>query len=165
MKRNQTVLTFVLLGIAFMLVISSMTISGCSSGSDNSKSQKMNTSKTALNDTKWMIQTLNGSRVLIPEGGKEVFITFSNDGKAIGSSGCNTFNGKAEVSGSSMKLGPMATTRMMCQDQMDTERDLLAALNNTASYSISGNTLSLMDAGKNVLATFTGFKALGGPGQ
>ncbi len=165
MKRNQTVLTFVLLGIAFMLVISSMTISGCSSGSDNSKSQEMNTSKTALNDTKWMIQTLNGSRVLIPEGGKEVFITFSNDGKAIGSSGCNTFNGKAEVSGSSMKLGPMATTRMMCQDQMDTERDFLAALNNTASYSISGNTLSLMDAGKNVLATFTGFKALGGPGQ
>jgi putative lipoprotein len=165
MKRNQTVLTFVLLGIAFMLVISSMTISGCSSGSDNSKSQEMNTSKTALNDTKWMIQTLNGSRVLIPEGGKEVFITFSNDGKAIGSSGCNTFNGKAEVSGSSMKLGPMATTRMMCPEQMDTERDFLAALNNTASYSISGNTLSLMDAGKNVLATFTGFKALGGPGQ
>jgi putative lipoprotein len=165
MKRNQTAFTFFLLVTAFILTIFSMTISGCSSGSDNSKSQKMNTSKTALNDTKWMIQTLNGSRVLIPEGGKEVFITFSNDGNANGSSGCNTFNGKAEVSGSAMKLGPMATTRMMCPDQMDTERDFLAALNNTVSYSISGNTLSIMDASKNVLATFTGFKALGGPGQ
>jgi heat shock protein HslJ len=165
MKRNQTVFSNLQFVAAIMLAIFSMTISGCSSGSDNSKTQKMSTSKTALNDTKWMIQTLNGSRVLIPEGGKEVFITFSNDGKANGSSGCNTFNGKAEVSGSSMKLGPMATTRMMCPEQMDTEKDFLAALNNTASYSISGNTLSIMDAGKNVLATFTGFKGLGGPGQ
>lgn len=165
MKRNQTAITFFLLGTAFMLTIFSMTISGCSSSKDTTKTQKMSTSKTALNGTKWMIQTLNGSRVLIPEGGKEVFITFSSDGRASGSSGCNTFNGKAEVSGSSMKLGPMATTRMMCPEQMDTERDFLAALNNTASYSISGNTLSIMDAGKKVLATFTGFKALGGPGQ
>ncbi len=165
MKRNQTVFSNLQLLAAIMLAIFSMTISGCSSGSDSTKTQKTNTSKSALNGTKWMIQTLNGSRVLIPEGGKEVFITFSNDGKAKGSSGCNTFNGNAEVSGSSMKLGPMATTRMMCPEQMDTERDFLAALNNTASYSISGNTLSIMDAGKKVLATFTGFKALGGPGQ
>ena len=133
--------------------------SGCSSGT---KETSVSTSpKTSLFETKWMIRTLNGSRVLIPEGGKEVFITFKSDGSSSGISGCNNFSGKATISGSVMTFGPVAGTRMMCQSQMDTERDFLAMLSKSASYKISGNTLSIMDASKNVIATFDGFKSSG----
>ncbi len=149
---------------AFIVLTTISTFSsGCSSGND--KTNVSSTNKTSLFETKWLIRTLNGTRVLIPEGGKEVFITFKNDGSSSGISGCNNFTGKATITGSAMTFGPVAGTRMMCPSQMDTERDFLAMLGKSAAYKISGNTLSIMDESKNVIATFEGFKSSGKMGE
>ncbi len=149
-----------LIAIALVAVTAISTFSsGCSSGTE--KSNVSSKSKTSLFETKWLIRTLNGSRVLIPEGGKEVFITFKSDGGSSGISGCNNFSGKATISGSAMTFGPIAGTRMMCPSQMDTERDFLAMLGKSATFKISGNTLSIMDEAKSVIATFDGFKSSG----
>ncbi len=138
--------------------------SSCSSGSKVSTT-KGTTNPVPLFGTKWMIENIGGKRILTPEGGNEIYIIISEKEGAVGSSGCNTFRGKADASGSSLKLGPMATTRMMCEGLMETESSFLSALDKTASYSISANKLSLKDASGKVLATFNGFKTTGAPGE
>jgi heat shock protein HslJ len=162
MNKNASAVAMMLL---IFLTASLSIFNGCSSGTKQTTRMKGTTAPSDLYNTKWMIQTLNGTRVITPEGGVEVSLTIASDGSANGSAGCNTFSGKAEVSGSTIKFGPLATTRKMCPEQMDTERDFLAAMGKTVSYGISGNTLSLMDKADNVVATFKGFQAMGTPGK
>ncbi len=74
-------------------------------------------------------------------------LTFADDGAVSGSGGCNRFNGSYETDGSSLSFSPLATTRMACEDVvMVEELAVLAGLEATASYSIDGSTLSLLDA-------------------
>lgn len=143
---------------ALMLFISALA-GGCSSGTKSTSTSK---SGSKLYDAKWMINELEGKRVVLPEGGKEMFIQFSSDGKASGTTGCNNFTGTADISGSRMKFSPLATTRMMCPEQiMNYERSFLDAIQRTASYSINGSMLTLKDASGNALATFSSARTMG----
>ena len=62
--------------------------------------------------------------------------------KVQGSAGCNRMMGSYELSGSSLKFGPLATTRMACPS-MDAEQAYLGALSATTRYEIAGTTLTL----------------------
>lgn len=100
-----------------------------------------------LAGTAWKVTGLvSGSTASsLPAGTEdEARLTFTEDGSVEGSLGCNSFHGKAAVSGSTITFGPLASTRKMCPGpQMKLERALLAALEGKTAYAIDHRTLSL----------------------
>ena len=87
----------------------------------------------------------------MPIAGTTLTAVFGNSSDISGDSGCNTFNGSYTVSGSSISIGPLATTQKLCQDEVNTqEQTYLAALQSATTYSISGSQLILYAGGSEV---------------
>ncbi len=85
-------------------------------------------------------------------------VVFGADGSLTGSTGCNNLMSDYVADGSSLKVGPVATTRMACKDgsAQQTETALLAALEQATSLSISPDGwLVLQGADGAMLAGFT----------
>lgn len=83
---------------------------------------------TALNLTgsEWLLEDLGGSGVL---DNVQATLAFPAKGKVAGKSSCNRFFGSAEINGNSVKLGPLAGTRMACPEAvMNQETKYLNAL-------------------------------------
>jgi heat shock protein HslJ len=77
------------------------------------------------------------------EGQDKPFIQFGSEGKVAGNSGCNRFAGGYETAeDGSIKIGPLAVTRMACPE-MGEEAKFLAALDATRRYERDGTRLSL----------------------
>jgi heat shock protein HslJ len=77
----------------------------------------------------------------------EITATFE-EGRVAGSAGCNTYNGTYAVTAGEnedeIAIGPLATTRMACQQNiMDQETRYLSALEAAESYTIEDTTLTI----------------------
>ena len=74
--------------------------------------------------------------------------TFAEDGTVSGSGGCNDFDAGYTVEGADgLIIGPIASTKKACPDDvMAVEGAYFAALENVATYAVSGGTLTLLDA-------------------
>lgn len=71
-------------------------------------------------------------------------ISFGNEGRVYGSSGCNQFSGAAEIRGGVLDFGPLSTTRRACAPAlMDQENRVLAALDAVELYRFNGPSLLL----------------------
>src|SRR6478752_2392875 len=81
----------------------------------------------------------------VPAGTEDkAHLTFGEDGSVEGNLGCNSFHGKATVSGSTITFGPLASTRKMCPGPgMRLERALLGVLQGKTSYEIDHRSLSI----------------------
>ena len=74
------------------------------------------------------------------------------EGKLTGSSGCNTYNGTYTITSGAgeneISVGPLATTRMACQERiMNQETLYLSALEEAETYVIEGTTLTIYAPG------------------
>lgn len=94
------------------------------------------------------VQTLN----------PEITVTFEEENLISGNSGCNTYSGEYTLTGKNLQDGkgisisPLITTRMNCQDSMQTEKTYLEILQASTCYLINVNLeLSLMDNEGNTL--------------
>ncbi len=97
----------------------------------------------------WDAMAINNGKeaVVSVVNGTTVTAIFSADGKLSGNAGCNTFNGTYTTDGDKITIGPLATTRMACEQAvMDQETAYLNALANAATYSLGKGTLELRDA-------------------
>ena len=93
----------------------------------------------------WSLTSLGGAPAEPGNGGKPATLTFSDvDNKVSGFGGCNRLAGTYEVKGDSLRIGPLALTRMACPSGMELETKLGAALDAVRSYRITGNRLDLM---------------------
>ena len=65
-----------------------------------------------------------------------------------GSGGCNRLSGGYRRSGSTLRIGPLASTRMACPDaeRSALETRFVAALEATAAFDVKGAQLTLLDA-------------------
>ncbi|GHA96785.1 MULTISPECIES: META domain-containing protein [Streptomyces] len=111
-----------------------------------------------LTGTAWKVTGLvSGDTASSLPAGTEgtAHLTLGKDGSVEGSLGCNSFHGKAAVSGSTITFGPLASTRKMCPGpEMALERELLAVLQDRATYRIEHRTLSLTaESGKGLDAS------------
>jgi heat shock protein HslJ len=115
----------------------------------------------ALIGTAWSLSTIgSGDAVSSTITGTSASLTLTEDGSASGSAGCNTFHGAYTVDGDQLSFGPLATTRMMCPDNvMAQETAGLEGLGATASFTIDGDQLSLLDEGGALLLGYTGVTA------
>lgn len=72
---------------------------------------------------------------LTVEEGFEVFVQFGGEGQVSGHGGCNRFSGSWQTEGDTIRIGPLASTRMACPEpQMELEAALFGALDAARTY-------------------------------
>jgi putative lipoprotein len=99
----------------------------------------------SLGGREWSLTSLSGATAEPGNGGKAATLTFSEaDNKVSGFAGCNRLAGTYQAKGDSLRVGPLALTRMACPSGMELETKFGAALDATRSYRITGNRLDLL---------------------
>ena len=104
-------------------------------------------SPTALSGT-WNVTNYNNGMEAVVTPLPETLINMMFEGGRVsGSASCNTFTGAYRLSGSSIAIGPLATTLRLCvPDELNQqEQQVLAALAATTTYDLSGNLLTFRD--------------------
>jgi len=82
-----------------------------------------------LERTTWVAADIGGRQVA---AGIESTVTFQGASEVTGNSGCNNFHATIKVEGKTVRLGPIALTRMMCRPvAMDQQGRFVAALEST----------------------------------
>lgn len=80
------------------------------------------------------------------------------DGRVSGNAGCNSYLGTYHISGNTITVGSLSSTRMFCGEPeglMEQEGNYLAALKSAAHYEITGSTLEMTSADGMQILTFT----------
>ena len=76
--------------------------------------------------------------------GVKQIITFTEDGKVYGDSGCNRFTGGYTVKGDRITIGPLASTMMACPEpRMSAEATFLTRLQAAVSYHATKRVLKI----------------------
>jgi len=104
-----------------------------------------------LAGTSWMLTVLGGQPAL-----KDTTITLNFEaGRASGSDGCNRYTAAYKAAGANIKIHQPASTMMACPEpiRMQAAR-YTKALEQTATYEVEDERLTLLDAGGLPLATF-----------
>ncbi len=96
----------------------------------------------------WAIESYNdgAGAVMGMVEGSSAEITFGDDGTVSGSGGCNNLVGKFTEKAGGLQLGPLAMTRMACQQTagvMEQETAVVTALESATSYTVDGDRLHL----------------------
>jgi heat shock protein HslJ len=85
--------------------------------------------------------------VTSPIAGTTLTATFAATGEVGGNAGCNSYSGPYKLDGTSLTVGPLATTMMACDQKiMDQETAFLTALQTPTKVETSGATVTLRDA-------------------
>jgi len=112
--------------------------------------------KNSITERYWKLIELNGQKVPESENPKKEahIILKIKDNQVIGNGGCNSLNGTYSLSeGSHIKFSRMVSTRMACPG-METEQQLLNALESAENYFINSDTLLLHKAKMSTMAKF-----------
>ena len=109
-----------------------------------------------VENTRWVLNStlVGGDAVVSLAIDSDIFMQLT-EGNASGSAGCNNFNGSYVLDGAALSFGPLATTRMLCEDERNArETEILEILTKTAQFKIERSELQLFDADWQFLAAF-----------
>jgi heat shock protein HslJ len=108
----------------------------------------------ALPGSEWLLADLNGTPPL-PK--VQATLSFLEAGRVAGNGSCNRFTGSVAVSGDTLKIGPLASTRMAClNDNVGAQEDkYLKALGAATRYAWQDPYLVLYCDGYNKPLRFT----------
>lgn len=117
--------------------------------------RNMSTDQRVLTGTEWQLVSLGpaGSEADVVAG-TTVTLTFGEDGRASGSTGCNSYSGTYEARGDTIAFGRLVSTRRACLDQNANQQEqrFLSLLESANRFRLSSNRLTLLsDRGRNVL--------------
>jgi heat shock protein HslJ len=94
------------------------------------------TSAADLAGTSWTLVSVGDAPVVEGSGAG---LTFDAGGNISGSTGCNQASGAYAVDGAALTFGPLATTRMACEDNlMAQESAVLEAFAGVSGWEIDG---------------------------
>lgn len=101
--------------------------------------------------TEWAVTTLRTADAVVSSLALETAaptLTFRDDGTVTGTTGCNRFDGPADVGDGAVTFGPLATTTAACEDPdtAEIEQHILAVLAGEATYVVDGPTMILTAA-------------------
>jgi len=95
----------------------------------------------------WTAVELNGKPVEGPT------LDYTTD-KVSGTGGCNRFNGPIVIEDDAVQIGPLVSTKMMCEGKVETESQYFAALEAARSFVLDNGMLVLKDDGGDVILKF-----------
>lgn len=116
---------------------------------------------TALTGTKWTATMINTGTGAVSSlvNGTEVTALFDAKGTVSGKGGCNNYNGPFTLDGSNIKIGPVASTMMACEEAVSKqEMAYFKALGNATTYSIQSDKLELRSADGALQVSFVAAK-------
>jgi heat shock protein HslJ len=101
----------------------------------------------SLRGTRWTVDTiLDGEVASSTPATASTSLVFDKDTVAV-SAGCNSGSGTYQLSGNTIRIGDIATTRKACEpDLMSLENAVLAVLHGDVSYQIDSDRLILKQA-------------------
>jgi heat shock protein HslJ len=122
--------------VSLTLFVAAVSLASISCGAQHKPAQSAPStppgSLFVLGGSEWLLVDLAGGGVL---DRVQATLSFPEGNKIAGSDSCNQFFGTAEVSGNTLKLTPLGTTRMACpEDVMNQETKYLAALRAAERY-------------------------------
>jgi len=125
-------LSWIAVGIAALAI-------GCASAPPAATSEKTVPSAQSLLASEWELRDLGGAPVLEDH---RPTLSFFEPGRIAGNASCNRFTGAADVGDGTIKVSPLAVTKMACIPEVDAqERAYLAALQNAYRMEIVGGEL------------------------
>jgi heat shock protein HslJ len=103
----------------------------------------------------WKLLELNGRRVVMSkEQSREPHFILKSENILTGHSGCNSFNGNYEVTGSSkISFSKMISTKMACID-VPYENEYLKVFEDVDTYTLKGDTLFFNNLKGDTIAKF-----------
>jgi heat shock protein HslJ len=112
--------------------------------------------ETKLANTKWRLVSFveDGAETEALEGG-DVTLEFRAEGRAGGSSGCNSYGSDYKAHGSELTFGPIMSTKRACVDEgrMRQEQRFFQAMQSARSFEIADGELRISyDEGRGVLS-------------
>lgn len=138
---------------AIILVING--VCGCSPTHNGKAGNPAGVKQTvSLVGTEWVLRDLAGTPALEKP---EATLGFPEAGHAAGSGSCNGFAGSVTISGSSIKFGPLTSTRMACMANGigDQESRYLQALGAATRYELHGEKLLIYFEGSDKPLVFS----------
>ncbi|HET6680823.1 MAG TPA: META domain-containing protein [Gemmatimonadaceae bacterium] len=101
-----------------------------------------------LENTRWeLVQVADTLMVPTDLRNAPYFRLVADSARAVGHTGCNQMSGGYSVKGDSLSFSAMVMTRMACVGPgMNVEVAFTGALDQTRSWSMTGDTLRLLDA-------------------
>jgi heat shock protein HslJ len=89
--------------------------------------------------------------------GTTITAVFDDEGRVAGSAGCNRYFASYNVTGTSVSIGAIGSTKMHCSSPgvMPQESTYLASLSRATTFTITGDRLSLADEEGTTLLSFT----------
>lgn len=136
-----------------LLAVLGLCVAGCAGDVGSEVSDRL-----TLADTQWdLAQFAPGGTTTLAEVPSVVMATatFTAD-RISGDAGCNTFTGGYSTEGTSITVGPVATTLMACSPAVaEVEDAYLALLGAASTYSVSGDTLTMSDEHDDLILSFT----------
>jgi heat shock protein HslJ len=114
----------------------------------NSKTMAVQETNLTTLDGIYIVKTLNNNEVSI----NNMTINFNKEESMVsGFSGCNRFSGTYTLENGLLKVGPLASTKMFCQDTHQIESEMLEALSKANNLRIENGLLKLMGDKKVIL--------------
>ncbi len=112
-----------------------------------------------LEGTAWTLTTVGtpgAQAVSSTVAGTEVTAMFDDMGVS-GSGGCNSYHATADIAGDKLAVGPIASTRKACADDVNRqEAAYFASLEASGFWSVDGDQLTLSNDNGDLLLAFTG---------
>jgi heat shock protein HslJ len=107
--------------------------------------------------TNWTLESFHtADAVSSVIAGTTITAVFGEDGRVSGSAGCNRYFAQYTVTGTSLSIGPAGSTKMYCNSPgvMQQESTYFALLNQTKTFTIKSDRLSLADAKGTTILSF-----------
>jgi heat shock protein HslJ len=100
-----------------------------------------NRAPVTLPGSAWQVTTFAGQT---PLANHSITFEFDSEGNIAGDASCNRFGGACTIDGSTVRIGPLRSTRRACEPGvMQQEQKFLALLAAVSSWSIDGDALVL----------------------
>lgn len=115
----------------------------------------LSTNQQVLAGTEWRLVSFGaaGAEVSVISG-TTVTLKFGEDGRASGSTGCNSYGGTYQVRGDNISFGRLISTKRACLDQNANQQEqrFLSGLEAANRFRLSSNRLTILsDRGRNAL--------------
>ena len=103
---------------------------------------------TDIETSQWILDTLNGNKVILIRG---ITLVFDKEkSKISGFGGCNSYFGNYVNNGEKLLFSEIGSTKMAC-DSMEPETAYFSALSKIDKFKISSKTLYLYSSGSQVM--------------
>ena len=110
------------------------------------------TKAASLLESKWVLQTVEGNAIKMPEGAEKPWVKLAKEGSKIeGFGGCNNLFGGFELNGDAIKFPNLASTKKYCEEVQPTETAFMSALRSTDHFKLDGSTLTLFQGTRELI--------------